>query len=107
MSSLASFLLNIPLFTLGTNYETDKLVNFIYENKPIEREYNKEENISIDLGMDNLMTIYDPNGEQILIKGKKIIQMNEKFNNIIAYQQSNMNKCNHYTSKKIRNIFIK
>jgi IS605 OrfB family transposase len=98
----------LTLIIIKPLYDGHKFdINYTYQQQPKNREYIIDNNISIDLGMGNLMTIYDPNGEQILIKGKKIIQMNEKFNNIIAYQQSNMNKCNHYTSKKIRNIFIK
>jgi IS605 OrfB family transposase len=82
-------------------------INFIYENKPIEREYNKEENISIDLGMDNLMTIYDPLGEQYIIKGGKLIYMNEQYNNKINYLKSKMNKNGHTISNRIRDLLIK
>ena len=99
---------NIKLVTISPLYDGYKFnINYTYDNKSIDREYNKDENISIDLGMGNLMTIYDPNGEQYLIKGKSLIQMNERINNKIAIIQSNMNKCGHYKSNRIRDLFIK
>jgi len=98
----------INLIKIIPLYEGYKFkLNFTYETKLIEREYNKDENISIDLGMGNLMTIYDPLGEQLLIKGCKLIQMNEYFNNKISYLQSKMNNCGNYISSRLRNIFIK
>jgi len=98
----------INLIKIVPLYEGYKFkLNFTYETELVEREYNKNENISIDLGMGNLMTIYDPLGDQLLIKGGKLIQMNEYFNNKISYLQSKMNNCGNYISKKLRNIFIK
>ena len=98
----------INLIKIVPLYEGYKFkLNFTYETELVDREYNKNDNISIDLGMGNLMTIYDPLGEQLLIKGGKLIQMNEYFNNKISYLQSKMNNCGNYISNKLRNIFIK
>jgi IS605 OrfB family transposase len=98
----------INLIKIVPLYEGYKFkLNFTYETELVDREYKKNDNISIDLGMGNLMTIYDPLGEQLLIKGGKLIQMNEYFNNKISYLQSKMNNCGNYISNKLRNIFIK
>ena len=57
--------------------------------------------------MDNLMTIYDPLGEQYIIKGGKLIYMNEQYNNKINYLKSKMNKNGHTISNRIRDLLIK
>ena len=44
--------------------------------------------ISIDTGMKNLMTIYNPTGDQHIIKGRKIKAINEFYNKKISNLQS-------------------
>lgn len=58
------------------------------EKEKTERE-KIEESISIDLGMKNLMTIYDPTGIQHIIKGNKIISINEYYVKKISIEQKN------------------
>jgi transposase len=45
--------------------------NIVYEKKLFEeKKYDGSKAISIDLGINNLMTIYNPSGNQNIIKGK-------------------------------------
>jgi len=78
-----------------------------YLNNPIEKKkFSKA--ISIDLGIKNLMTIYNPNGEQKIISGNYISKINKEANNKIDYNKSILKKVNNKdTSKKIRNVLIK
>ena len=55
------------------------------ENKPVPGKI-----ISIDLGMVNLMTIYDPNGEQFIIKGGTILYINHFYNWLIDNLKSEL-----------------
>lgn len=50
------------------------------------------ESISIDLGMKNLMTIYNPTGEQKIIDGKYISSINTYYLNKLAKAQSENNE---------------
>lgn len=64
--------------------------------------------ISIDLGLINLMTIYDPTGNQYIINGNKLKSINEYFNMKKAIAQSEVKiKNNRDTSKKINNLLKK
>lgn len=63
--------------------------------------------LSIDLGTTNLMAIYDPDGEQYLIKGYYLIRLNESYNYHIGRLQSALMKSQgKKTSWRIRNMFI-
>ena len=44
--------------------------------------------ISIDLGINNLMTIYDPTGKQMIISGKYLTKLNNKYNKLIDHYKS-------------------
>jgi len=93
----------VPLYN-GYKYK----INYIYEDIAKNITINKGEYISVDLGMVNLMTIYDPNNKQYLIKGGEIISINEYFNKKIAERQqiikivNNKDTCNY-----IRNLLVK
>ncbi len=50
-----------------------------------------EESISIDLGVKNLLTIYNPTWKQNIIDGKFISSINSYYNNKISLAQSNKN----------------
>jgi IS605 OrfB family transposase len=68
---------------------------------------NVDDCVSIDLGMGNLMSIYDPIDKQYLIKGGYIIGLNNYYNYKIDTLKSESMKCNHlYTTKKIRDLLI-
>lgn len=61
---------------------------YTYDKKIIIDENNLNGQIGIDLGEKNLITIYDPNGEQYIIKGGNIIGINSYFSKKIARLQS-------------------
>lgn len=50
---------------------------------------NSEESISIDLGVKNLLTIYNPTGKQNIVDGKFISSINCYYNKKISLAQSN------------------
>ena len=62
------------------------------ENKNEEKTPKEEKSISIDFGMKNLMTIYNPSGNQYIIKGNYIISMNSYYNNEIDNCRSIISK---------------
>ena len=64
------------------NYEIEKIE--INKKKII---IKPDESISIDLGMKNLMTIYDPIGEQNIIDGKFISSINKYYSFMIGKAQ--------------------
>jgi IS605 OrfB family transposase len=80
-------------------------INFVYDK---EKKIKEEQNdlISIDLGVKNLMTIYDPKSQQKIIRGSFLTTPNYYFNKKIDELKSKLPlKCK--TSKKIRNLLIK
>ena len=81
-------------------------VNYVYskpttDNKPI-----KGKCISVDLGMVNLMSIYDPNGEQFLIKGNNIISMNKFYNHKIDKLKSEFSMHKENKQKNSTNTLL-
>jgi putative transposase len=62
--------------------------------------------ISIDIGVKDLMVIYDPESEQKIISGSIITTPNYYFNMKIDDAKSKLPK-NQKTSKRIRNLLIK
>jgi transposase len=63
----------INLIQIVPKYDGYKFrLNYTYEKEEIttEKQTILKGDISIDLGMVNLMTIYDPNGKQYIIKGE-------------------------------------
>jgi len=73
-------------FTAHVTYEEPN--NDIKVNEPI----THLNSISIDTGMKNLMTIYNPTGDQYIIKGGKIKAINEFYNKKISKLQSENKK---------------
>ena len=67
------------LFYINITYNDDKIKILKINNKP-----STDNSISIDLGMKNLMTIYNPTGTQHIIKGGKIKSINEFYNKKIS-----------------------
>jgi putative transposase len=66
-----------------------------------------EESISIDLGTVNLMTIYDPSGEQKIIKGSPLTSKNYYYNLIIDHLKSKTKIINNKeTSRRIQNLLV-
>ena len=61
-------------------------VEELFKQKPP----SPQNSISIDLGMVNLMTIYDPSGQQYIIKGNQINSLNSYYNYLIDNHRSVM-----------------
>ncbi len=67
-----------------------------------------EDYISIDLGIKNLMTIYNPSGKQTIISGKYLVKLNNSYNYKIDKLKSEAKKKNKKdTTKKIRKLLIR
>lgn len=73
------------LIKISLVYKTNNI-----KNKKAKIQYN--ESISIDLGMKNLLTIYNPTGEQKIIDGKFISSINTFYLNKLAKAQSENNE---------------
>lgn len=78
----------IKLIEINPIYDGFKFKTNIVYDKKIILESDKIDAISIDLGMKNLLFIYNPNGRQFIIKGSYIIAINEYYNRKIAYYKS-------------------
>lgn len=68
--------------------------------------------ISIDTGVKNLMTIYNPSGTQIIIKGGSLLRINEYYNKRISQAKKNNIRSNHNKkqdnlSKKTKKLLLK
>jgi len=71
-------------------------INYTYDTVEIKTENKKTTDpkkcISIDLGINNLMTIYDPNGLQKIIKGRTLVSLNNHYNHKISNIKSKRDK---------------
>lgn len=80
-------------------------INFIYNVKKTRNKPIKGKCISIDLGMKNLATIYDPKGEQYIINGTNIISINKYFNDKVSQVQSTLST-NKKTKKDAKTLYL-
>ena len=97
-----------PLYD-GHSFKLNFIYNIPKQTKPESpKSLTVDEMISIDLGIVNLATIYDPSGEQYIIKGTPLISKNSYFNNKLSNLQSIAKKVNgkNYT-KQMYNLVIK
>lgn len=66
-----------------------------YKNKIVTEkqsiQVSSDNSIAIDLGVKNLLTIYDPTGKQYIISGKSLLSTNYYFSKKIAIAQKNNN----------------
>ena len=77
-------------------------INFSYD-KPLSDNQPIEGNMaSFDMGQKNLVAGYDPNGEQIIIKGTHIKNINDHFQKKIDECKSKLSKYNSNNRKKAR-----
>ena len=85
------FKLNITYDLKGEILDIQKnKLNFKDINAPLN--LNPNDAISIDFGMRNLMTIYDPSGIQTIIKGNYLLSLNHYYNNKIDLIKREMTK---------------
>ena len=85
-------------------------VYIVYEEdtKPL-KEDNKHY-ISIDIGVKNLLSVYDNNGSSFIVSGTSILNTNYYFSKKIAYYQSLFDKCypthkKGETTKRIKHLY--
>ena len=96
-----------PLYN-GHSFKLNFIYNIPKQNKPEIKHFSIDEMISIDLGIVNLATIYDPSGKQHIIKGTHLIARNNYFNKQLSKLQSIAKKVNNtnYT-KQMYKLLIK
>lgn len=83
-------------------------IEVIYETniKNIDLDYNKYS--SIDLGVDNFVTMITEDNQPVIYNGKQIKSINQFFNKRLSKYKSQLEKCNKKkTSKKISNLYEK
>jgi hypothetical protein len=91
----------LKLIEIVPHYEgTHFKINFSYGLKKTNNQPMENNLISIDLGMANLLTIYDPTGSQWIVKGSYIKNLNKYYNNQINYHKSILAKANKRKYKK-------
>ena len=81
-------------------------VSYIYSKKKTNNKPVNGKCISADLGMVNLITIHDPNGEQGIIKGGGIIGMNKFYNKKIDELKSIQSKQKENVEKNSTNTLF-
>ena len=80
-------------------------INFVYEAVTTNNKPTKGKVVSIDFGMVNLMTIHDPDEEQIIIKGNYIIGLNHFYNDKID-QAKSLLSTNKPSKKNAMKLFL-
>lgn len=84
---------HIKLIEICPQYDGHSFeINYVYDIKKTKNKPVRGKCISMDLGIDNLMAIYDPEGEQFLIKGKELSGFNKFINKKIDESKSNLTK---------------
>ena len=97
----------IPLYD-GYNYK----INYVYEDKIYDYHnistLKPKNTVSVDLGVVNLMTLYDPTGKQIIISGKHLVSTNYRYGKYLDYLKSSKNgKNNNKIDNEIHRLLIK
>ena len=82
-------------------------IQYVYEVTPEEISLNKENCLSIDLGVDNLATCVSTNGTPFIIDGRRIKSINHYWNKEIARLRSISMKQGQKTTDRIQGITTK
>jgi putative transposase len=95
----------VRIVPLGTKYK----VEIVYEKKEKDLGLNKDNILSIDLGLNNLITAVNNIGlDPIIIKGNIIKSINQFYNKQLAYYRSIENKKNNFQdTKRIKKLYLK
>lgn len=97
----------IKLIEICAQYDGFKFkINYVYDIKKTNNKSKKGKCISIDFGMINIATIYDPEGSQHIIKGTGLISFNNHINAKIDKAKSELSK-NKPTKKNPNEIYQK
>ena len=86
------------------------IVYVIYEKEAKKQVEDNKHYISIDIGVKNLLSVYDNNGSSFIVSGQSLLNTNYYFSKKIAYYQSKFDKCypNHKkgeATKRIKHLF--
>lgn len=84
------------------------VIEVVYEKEEMQQ-INNDNYLSIDLGLNNLMTCYDTkNNKSFIINGKPVKSINQYYNKKKTELQSNLIKNhNKYTSNRLNNLTLK
>jgi len=95
----------VRIIPLGIKYK----IEIIYEKEEQDLGLNKNNLLSIDLGLNNLITAVNNIGlDPIIIKGKVIKSINQYYNKQLAYYRSIENKkSNFLDTKRIQKLHLK
>ena len=95
----------VRIIPLGIKYK----IEIIYEREEQDLGLNKNNILSIDLGLNNLITAVNNIGlVPIIIKGKVIKSINQYYNKQLAYYRSIENKKNNFQdTKRIQKLHLK
>ena len=82
------------------------IVHVIYEKDIKKQVEDNKHYISIDIGVKNLLSVYDNNGSSFIVSGHSILNTNYYFSKKIAYYQSKFDKCypNHKKGESTNRI---
>ena len=85
-------------------------VYVIYEKDIKKQVEDNKHYISIDIGVKNLLSVYDNNGSSFIVSGHSLLNTNYYFSKKIAYYQSLFDKCypNHKkgeVTKRIKHLY--
>lgn len=98
-------LIQVRFVPKGTCY----IMEIIYEIELEERDEYNNRTVSIDLGINNFVTMVNNIGEKpIIINGKGLKSINQYYNKTLSKEKSNLMKANNqYWSKKLESISFK
>ncbi|MFX1372213.1 MAG: RNA-guided endonuclease InsQ/TnpB family protein [Promethearchaeota archaeon] len=94
----------VRIVPLGVKYK----IEIIYEKEVKDLKLDKEHMLSIDLGLNNLITAVNNNGcKPFIIKGGLIKSLNQYYNKQLAYYRSIENKKGNFTdTKRIQKLHL-
>ena len=82
-------------------------IQYVFKATIEDLKLDKNNALSIDIGLDNLLTCVDTNGNSFIIDGKQLKAINQFYNKRIAYLQSIIDKQKNKRSKRMNNITMK
>lgn len=102
-------LLNFQQVRVNPKYSGEKIeIEIVYNVPDVVYDTKKENIASIDLGLDNLVTLVTNTGKPLIFNGKPIKSYNKYFNKTLARVKSELEKVNKYkSSKRIRALYSK
>jgi putative transposase len=95
----------VRIIPLGVKYK----VELVYDKEEKDLGLDKDHMLSIDLGLNNLITVVNNNGcRPFIIKGGMIKSINQYYNKQLAYYRSIENKKGNFTdTKRIKKLHLK